>query len=70
MENTKTNYKQYHDQLLSNEEVKSQYDTVREKIKIEMMLETLKEQVLHDGGRKAILSQITKINNAFARITF
>jgi len=70
METVKTNYEAYRDELLSNPEIKAKYDIEREKIKFEMMIETLREQVIRESSRKTILSQITKIYKEVSRIAF
>jgi hypothetical protein len=64
----RTNYEKYRDELLSNPEYKARYVLAREKIKLEMMLETLRLQIIEEKSRKSILSQITKITNRVSRI--
>jgi hypothetical protein len=65
---TKTNFDKYKEDLLSNPENINKYNIAREKIKLEMMLETLRTQVIEDRNRSAILGQITKISNRVENI--
>jgi hypothetical protein len=65
---TKTNFDKYKEDLLSNPENINKYNIAREKIKLEMMLETLRTQVIEDRNRSAILGQITKISNRVEHI--
>ncbi|OGU15454.1 MAG: hypothetical protein A2X61_07755 [Ignavibacteria bacterium GWB2_35_12] len=68
MKENKTNHEKFRDELLSNTEIKEKYLIAREKIKLEMMLETLKYQIIEEKSRKSILSQITKISNRVSQI--
>ena len=70
MNTERTNYEVYRDELLSNPEIKAKYDIEREKIKVDMMFETLREQVIKESSRKTILSQITKIYHEVSRVAF
>ncbi len=70
MDSVKTNYESYRDELLSNPEIKAKYDVEREKKKFEMMIETLRDQVIRESSRKTILSQITKIYKEVSKIAF
>ena len=70
MNTEKTNYEKYREELLSIPENKAKYDFAREKIKFEMMIETLREQVIQERSQKAILGQITRIYNQITRIAF
>lgn len=63
MNNEKTNHEIYRDELLADPELKAKYFLSREKIKLEMLLETLRMQVMEDKSRRTILGQITKISN-------
>ena len=63
-----TNHEKYRDELLLNPEYKAKYILSREKIKLEMMLETLRTQVIEEKSRKSILGQITKISNRVSQI--
>ncbi|MBM2814965.1 MAG: hypothetical protein HW421_1727 [Ignavibacteria bacterium] len=62
-----TNYEIYRDELLSNSEFRAKYLLARERIKLEMMLENLRFQVIEEKSRKSILCQITKISNRVAQ---
>ena len=64
----KTNHEKYRDELLSTPELQTKYNLAREKAKLEMMLETLRSQVVEEKSRKAILSQITKISNRISQL--
>ena len=63
-----TNHEKYRDELLSNPEYKANYLLSREKTKFEMMLETLRVQVIEEKSRKSILGQITKISNRISQV--
>jgi len=67
MENM-TNHEKYKQELLSNPEMQAKYLLAKEKVHLEMMLETLKEQVRESKSRKTILGQITKISNRISGI--
>ncbi|MFC2131749.1 hypothetical protein ACFLSQ_09970 [Bacteroidota bacterium] len=67
MKEIKTNHEKFKDELLSNPEMKAKYLLSRERIKLEMMLENLRQQVIQEKNRKVILGQITKISNRVAQ---
>jgi hypothetical protein len=69
MTDNRTNYEKLRDDILTEPELKAKYILSKERIKLEMMLETLRLQVMEDKSRKSILSQITKISNRVAQIT-
>lgn len=67
MNEEKTNHENFRDELLKNPELKAKYFLAREKIKLEMMLETLRNQVIEEKSRKTILGQISKITNRISQ---
>lgn len=56
-----TNFEKYRDTLLSDSSNKNNYDLARERIRIDMMLEKLKEQVLEEEEKDKIIEQISMI---------
>jgi len=68
MVNEITNHEKYKSELLSDPESRAKYILSREKIKLEMMLENLKIQVIENRSQKAILGQITRISNRISQI--
>lgn len=68
MVDERTNHEKYRDELLLNPELKAKFILSRERIKLEMMLETLRLQVIEEKSRKSILGQITKITKRVTQI--
>jgi hypothetical protein len=68
MTNEKTNHQIFRDELLKDPDMKAKYVLAREKVKLEMMLENLRNQVIEEKSRKAILTQITKISKHISAI--
>jgi hypothetical protein len=61
MENFETNYNKYKAQFLKEPENLERYNLARERVKIDMMLEILREQIIEEVEKPKLLRQISKI---------
>ena len=68
MENQKTNHEKYLEKMMENSEFKEKFHIVREKVKIEMMLEALEEQVKEEQNKKIIIKEIRNISKYVSQI--
>jgi hypothetical protein len=68
MDNEIKNHEKFSNELLSDPEIRAKYILAREKVKLEMMLENLKTQVIEKRSQKTILGQITRISNSITQI--
>lgn len=66
MENIETNYDKYRAQLLKEPENIEKYNLARERVKIDMMLEVLREQIIEEVEKPKLLRQISKIRKNIA----
>jgi len=66
MENIETNYDKYRAQLLKEPENMEKYNLARERVKIDMMLEVLREQIIEEVEKPKLLRQISKIRKNIA----
>jgi len=62
MEKNSNLYEEYRDKLLATPEAKAKYLIAKERVKLEMMLETLRTQIIEEKERKTILRQLSKIS--------
>jgi hypothetical protein len=64
----KTNYEEYRDKELENPEFRAKYILAKEKLQLELMVDTVKESILQKKDEKIIIRNLNRLSRYIGRI--
>ncbi|OGU18095.1 MAG: hypothetical protein A2X61_02950 [Ignavibacteria bacterium GWB2_35_12] len=64
----KTNYEEYRDKMLDNPEFKAMYILAKEKLQMELMIDSIKESILQKKDEKIIMRHLNKLSRHIGKI--
>ncbi len=64
----KTNYEKYRDKMLENPEFRAKYILAKEKHRLELMVDSVKESIIQKKDEKIILRNLNKLSRHIGNI--